>query len=449
MNGEINSNFSLAKFNPEAFNIGSSDNSFLPDTLSTSNIPSQIFSYLDDISDIFNLQLVCKRFYNAANEIDVLLGKNQWERISSSFEDLNIHTKKAFVFSFLDKGEKKYAFANNSEKLQKLRQRFITPINDSFKINDIFQIKKINCQLDKVRLAFLEFISLQPENLDDLFAIDLDQVFSMALKGNSSLHLYNFLLTSLPSQIKGFNNLTELYLADNLLEFLPEQISSLTKLINIDVSNNRFYSFPKVLFKMSSLQTLSYVSNYLKSLPVEFCSLTNLKTLDLSYNNLTSLPEEFCNLRNLEVLQLNSNHLSSLPIEFDKLSSLTYLNLNINDLNSVPTAIGNLCNLSVLALSNNNLKTLPRELLNLTNLKILHIGQNNLKVIPIEFFDGKDEIIYNANPLDLDCRKVIAEKTGGFLDFCIQTLLYNTPIIFDRFQSIDFSLDYSFIGTKF
>ncbi len=438
MNDSLIANFNRAKFNPEAFNVGPTVNSYLADTLSTSNIPSQIFTNLDDINDIFNLQLVCKRFYNAADENDVLLGKNQWQRISFSFEDLNINTKKGYIFSFLSNKKQKNARGPVLKTVIKLRKTYISPIEDSYKIKDICKIKEIYCQFDKMCLAYSVRRNIvgpktivDPKNLDELFAIDLDKIILDSVSITENLLnciFWQNRFTSIPSEIKYFTVLTELDLHDNFLEYLPTQISCLTNLTKINLIDNRFSSFPKILFTLNnSLKELKFSNNYLESLPEEFCSLTNLETLEL-----------------------DSNQLCALPIKFDKLSSLTHLNLNINKLKSVPIEIGNLCNLRALGLSQNNLKTLPHQLLNLTNLRKIDFSNNDLEVFPTEIFARKDvEIIYTGNPLNLDCRSIIAEKTDDYWNFYFQTLL-NPQIIYDKFQkSIVLSLDYSFFGTKF
>ena len=142
---------------------------------------------------------------------------------------------------------------------------------------------------------------------------------------------------SIPAEIGGLTNLTDLYLNYNGLSgSIPAQIGDLTNLTTLFLSINELSG----------------------SIPAEIGDLTNLTDLSLHGNRLSgSIPAEIGDLTNLATLWLLGNRLSgSIPAEIGDLTNVTSLWLSGNSLSgSIPAEIGDLTNLATLYLSGNSL----------------------------------------------------------------------------------------------
>ena len=202
----------------------------------------------------------------------------------------------------------------------------------------------------------------------------------------------NGLSGSIPVELGGLSNLSDLDLSDNGLSgLISTQLGDLTSLIRLNLSHNRLSgSIPVELGGLSNLSDLDLSDNGLSgSIPVELGGLSNLSDLDLSDNGLSgSIPAELGNLTSLIRLDLSGNGLSgSIPAELGSLISLTGLKLYSNDLSgSIPAELGSLISLTGLNLHSNDLSgSIPAELGNLTNLTYLWLRWNSLSgSIPAE-----------------------------------------------------------------
>lgn len=205
-----------------------------------------------------------------------------------------------------------------------------------------------------------------------------------AEKGETSLHLSDKELTSIPPQIGSITELRELWLSRNKLSSVPGEIGKLTNLHTLILEDNEITSLPTDIANLINLRTLAIDRNKLTSLPMEIGALRNLRQLDLGHNQLTSLPTEIGNLINLIELWIENNRLRGLPQEIGNLTNLRHLDLRDNQLSSLPGEIGNLVNLMVLYLHDNKLTILPNQIGNITELRELWISNNKLTSLPAE-----------------------------------------------------------------
>lgn len=221
--------------------------------------------------------------------------------------------------------------------------------------------------------------------------VSLEQVWSKILVRNPSLHSYaphqattirawlanpanrqqiplleNFnlstlQLTTLPSEIGYFTELTWLSLQGNQLMRLPPSIGNLYHLTELILSNNQLTFLPETLGNLTRLTTLYLFDNQLTALPHSIQNLTQLTKLGLSRNCLQNFPPSITHLCSLEELFLSRNSLSELPYSLENLSRLSYLYLSDNHLTSIQTAIHHLPQLQQLHLNGNPFLTLLEQ----------------------------------------------------------------------------------------
>ncbi|MDJ1495549.1 hypothetical protein QNI19_21605 [Cytophagaceae bacterium DM2B3-1] len=91
-------------------------------------------------------------------------------------------------------------------------------------------------------------------------------------------------LTTIPSQIQYFKNVTKFDLSNNNLTRLSFEITMLAKLEIISLGNNQLELFPVEITKLSNLQLLVLTRNKIKSLPFEITNLEKLESLVLINN---------------------------------------------------------------------------------------------------------------------------------------------------------------------
>jgi len=123
-------------------------------------------------------------------------------------------------------------------------------------------------------------ISTGPSRLDDREPLapeigDLVNLESLYLQGYSSV----------PSEIRNLQNLTELrFLAG--LEALPPEIGDLVNLETLSVTSRELAALPPEIGNLANLRNASFWGNRIRTLPPEFSRLNNLETLDLRTNRL-------------------------------------------------------------------------------------------------------------------------------------------------------------------
>ena len=118
------------------------------------------------------------------------------------------------------------------------------------------------------------------------------------------------------------------------------------------------------------------------TIPGDLSGLTGLERLYLYENDLSgAIPSELGDLSNLIYLNLRSNRLSgTIPAQLGRLSKLQRLLLHHNELSgSIPAQLGSLSNLQWLWLSNNRLSgAIPADLGQLSSLTQLNLHTNQL-----------------------------------------------------------------------
>jgi len=256
-----------------------------------------------------------------------------------------------------------------------------------------------------------------------------NQIEDCLSSGGEVLDLSNLDMTELPSEIAGFENLTELNLSYNQLQSLPDWIGNLRKLkklnlcgnrigsipdsigalkqlMSIDIGLNIFWEIPACLKQLTSLEHIDLESLSLRyderTLPDWIGDFTALKYLNLRHCGLTSLPDPMKNLVNLRTLYLGANCLPALPEWLGFFTLLEELDISANELYVVPEFIGNLKNLRALDLGHsgkweteirnssvcyldeqiNELDRLPAFLTGLPRLVRLDLGNTKLKSLP-------------------------------------------------------------------
>jgi len=188
--------------------------------------------------------------------------------------------------------------------------------------------------------------SLSGENIDDLTSWNED---GRAIR----LDLSNKGISTIPSDIEGLTELTQLYLAYNDFIFISSSITSLAKLEHLNIAFNNITSLPSTIGNLSNLVNLDVEGNSIASLPDNILLLSNLQTLKVVGNELTQLPS-LAGLNNLKTIYASHNSLSSLTVTILSLSSLNYLDVSSNQITSLPDGICNM-SLSSLLISGNQI----------------------------------------------------------------------------------------------
>ncbi|KAL2959176.1 hypothetical protein AAZX31_18G253400 [Glycine max] len=179
------------------------------------------------------------------------------------------------------------------------------------------------------------------------------------------------------------NGLETLLLNDNRLTGrLPSNIFN-ASIISLDVSNNHLMGkIPSLVKNFSGLRQLFLFNNHFEgSIPLELAKLEDLNYLDLSKNNLSCSVPSFVN-PSLRFIHLSNNHLRGLPKRmFNGTSSLVTLDLSYNEItNSVQDMIQELkyTRLNILLLKGNHfIGDIPKQLCQLIHLSILDLSHNN------------------------------------------------------------------------
>ena len=109
--------------------------------------------------------------------------------------------------------------------------------------------------------------------------------------------------------------LSSLFIHCNPLSSIPSEISRFTNLTLLQLRSDTPGTIPPVIGQLTNLTTLDVRSANLKKLPSEIGQLTNLKRLYLDENQLSELPPEIGELKDLIELTLDYNPLETPPPE--------------------------------------------------------------------------------------------------------------------------------------
>ena len=188
----------------------------------------------------------------------------------------------------------------------------------------------------------------------------------------------NDLRGSIPPEIAGLTELTDLSLSRNDLEgSIPRELGQLTKLIVLALNFNELSGpIPPELGQLSQLERVWLSDNHLSGeIPPELGQWSNVQTLILSDNQLSgTIPPELGQLTKVTLFLLERLELTGpIPDELGGLASVRVLSLVGNSLTGpLPESIGQLRGLTNLVVSDTDLSgPLPGSLTTLTELKQL------------------------------------------------------------------------------
>ena len=164
------------------------------------------------------------------------------------------------------------------------------------------------------------------------------RVIRLALQDNN-------LTGTLPAELGGLSNLTELVLYNNhLTGEIPPELGGLSNLTALSLYANQLTGeIPPELGRMYNLTGLALNYNRLRGeIPTELGGLSNLIELALHSNELTGeVPTELGDLSNLTWLSLESNHLTGcIPEGLRDIANNDLVSLNLPDCSAAtPTAV--------------------------------------------------------------------------------------------------------------
>lgn len=170
-------------------------------------------------------------------------------------------------------------------------------------------------------------IRYRPKNYAKEFPTALLQANNLQV-----LVLQNYGATTLPDDIKKFQNLTCLYLdGASKLEKLPAAVGELKNLKTISLGGCKKLDIQQVLDVLKNcpkLENISFAYIPFEEMPATIGELKSLKHLRLKNNKFKTLPDEFYTLENLEYLAIGSSPDAQYNYEelFKKMKALPKLN---------------------------------------------------------------------------------------------------------------------------
>lgn len=269
--------------------------------------------------------------------------------------------------------------------------------------------------IDKTKLEDLTLnnISLNDENLKDIYAIFPSTLKSLTLRSN---HITTFPL----NWIQGLKNLTSLDLSQSIQfrHFISDKVREPLALTDLLVTGTSFF-WTKLFKNSNSTCILPNLTNFhlsstfvnVSATNVEDNCLSNLKLLDLDhcifedglYNdsfrflpNLQKLNiSESFNIYQLPILNtsLQELRMNNVQMKFDETKDHLHIFRNLENLqhleishinlgtwsdDSIGTLLDSLTNLQCINASNNNLKFLPSVFLKLHNLTTVILTNNSI-----------------------------------------------------------------------
>ena len=177
-----------------------------------------------------------------------------------------------------------------------------------------------------------------------------------ALSKLKSLTVTNNQITHIPAEFGNLDHLEEFSVQHNPIQWLPStlqvldfdpsqwkemylQICACRKLKKLSLWNYALTTIPTELTQLTSLTDLELGKNQLTQLSIPLTSFPNLTQLSLRENPLTSLPNTLFQCRQLQELDLHKLPLSSIPTQMNQLSQLSNLDLSDTPLTSLPTEL--------------------------------------------------------------------------------------------------------------
>ncbi|MCL2128863.1 MAG: hypothetical protein FWH35_00720 [Treponema sp.] len=174
------------------------------------------------------------------------------------------------------------------------------------------------------------------------------------------------------------------------IKSVPDEIAGLENLTELDISNTNVKEIPGFIGNIASLKKLSVGSTYSSAhphdneelkLPPELGDLGNLQYLFLGYG-VPEIPEWVWQLDKLEELCIYNDAIETIPAKIWGLKKLRKLQINCDKITTLPCEMGELPSLSVLYLQCPHLKTLPGSFLNLKAMRDFRFESCNLAAIP-------------------------------------------------------------------
>ncbi len=182
------------------------------------------------------------------------------------------------------------------------------------------------------------------------------------------LSLLDCNLTSLPSEVKNWINVTKIYFSHNAQKDKSYHAAS---------HNNRLSFLPPEVSYWIELTEIYLAHVLLTHLPSEVSFWINLTRINLSFNQLTHLPHDVGYWTKLEFIDLSHNQLTSLPPEVSHWTNLKQIWLNDNQLTSLLPQVGYWLKLEKMELHKNNLTCLPPTIIKLIHLRRLTYLNNS------------------------------------------------------------------------
>jgi Leucine-rich repeat (LRR) protein len=266
---------------------------------------------------------------------------------------------------------------------------------------DLFRSKEVELErLDRGLIGWCEEKIGEEEYQSRVLAAR--KIRNAFISRQPALDLSQMNLSSLPSELGLFLQLTELKLHQNRIERLPEEIARLTRLKKINLNLNPLREFPLVLTQLSRIEEISLSETGIENLPIEIGRLENLIQIDLSGNFLSDLPVEIENCKALKHLFLRWNRFRFIPDVVFRLSNLTYLHFGHNEIEILPKEIRSLSKLKRLNIENNHIAEIPLDLTGLPTLIEFHIDHNLLRAIPREIrgLVNLTTFTFSENPIE-------------------------------------------------
>lgn len=246
------------------------------------------------------------------------------------------------------------------------------------------------------------------------------------LKARNDHHIWYTLdasrnqITSIPSTLQRFTNLTQLNLSCNNISVIPEAILGLDQLQQLYLSENQIDSIPEAMpICLTELMVLNLDSNRIKVLPESIGQWKRLREFRLGSeyggNLIESLPASVSDMQALVELDLSFNDLQTVGT-LQGLQKLKYLNLSHNRIKYLPM-FADCSQLTTLDLSDNLLQAIPyatannvlRLMLN-CQLQLLNLSNNRLDIIPTELLDQtQTQVIIQGNPLTSHQQEIVEE----------------------------------------
>ena len=217
---------------------------------------------------------------------------------------INIANKTVYVAPELHKGNLKWSFPEDIDKLTKLEWFSVSNIlegNIPASIGHLPELKHLYIWQDTGSYGRGKITGSLPGEISHLDKLQQLHITDQQLSGN------------LPADMADFSELITMDLSGNMLSG-PVPELNMPKLQYLILDDNLFSEFSEGNGNCPKLTNMELQNNQLSgSIPSWFGNFTELKSLNLSDNQLESLPEELGNLTKLESLKADKNQLALLP----------------------------------------------------------------------------------------------------------------------------------------